>query len=350
MAGENGPTDSFVKEDLTTKVQGMSFFQLVQLLERYHHPAARVGGCGPAAGEMIRFRAESSLGFPAADVSGLESISESPDRFRITTTFFGLYGTTSPLPAFYSEQILWREQEGNQAARDFLDVFHHRLLSLLYRSWLKYRYHFQFQPGGTDEYSQRLFALVGFGTQGLPQTHDACSARLLRYAGLLTQQPRSASALEGLLSDYFGSIPVSVEQCTGRWTPIKPQQRSQLSLFNSRLGQDCLIGERVYGRSGSFRVSVGPLAYEQFRGFFPGQDNFRTLQVLVRLFVGNGLAFDVELVLYGTEVPTMRLTSDEDQGRLGWSTWLPTHDAKRQSMKVVFPMETEEEERAVGMC
>jgi type VI secretion system protein ImpH len=327
----------------------MSFFQLVQLLERYHRPSTPVGGIGPAVGEVIRFRPESSLAFPAADVSRLENMSEVPNRFQITTTFFGLYGTTSPLPAFYSEQILWREQTGdNQTARDFLDLFHHRLLSLLYRSWLKYRYHLQFQPGGIDEVSQRVFALIGFGTEGLQRREQGVpSVRLLRYAGLLTQRPRSASALEGILSDEFGGIPVRVDQCVGRWTTIKPEQRSRLGGHHAGLGQSCLLGEQVNGRSGYFRISLGPLSYEDFQRFFPGEDHFRHLHFLVRLFVGNALAFDVELVLYGTEVPALRLTGGEQRSRLGWSTWLATHNGTRHPMKVVFPMETE---LAVGAC
>ena len=346
MAGKNGTAGPSLKEQLQGQARATSFFQLVQLLERYYRPSSPVGGSGPAAGEVIRFRPESSLGFPACDVTQVDVISENPDRFRITTTFFGLYGTTSPLPIFYSEQILWREQGGdNQAPRDFLDLFHHRALSLLYRTWLKYRYHLQFQPKGTDQVSQRLFALIGLGTQGLREENtDLCSVRLLRYAGILTQRPRSASALEGLLSDYFDGIPVRVEPCTGRWMTIKSQQRLTLGRRNARLGEDCLLGERVFGRTGSFRVCLGPLDYEHFRRFFPGQNDFRHLQFLVRLFVGNGLAFDVELILSSTEVPPLRLRAGEGQGRLGWSTWLPTGGGTSRQMKVVFPMEMDEEQ------
>ena len=42
---------------------------------------------------------------------------------------------------------------------------------------------------------------------------------LLCYAGLLAQRPRSASALAGLLQDYFG-VPVTVMQFVGQWLPL----------------------------------------------------------------------------------------------------------------------------------
>ena len=50
---------------------------------------------------------------------------------------------------------------------------------------------------------------------------------LLFYAGLLAQHPHSASALEGLLQDYFG-VPVAVTQFIGQWLPLSEANRSRL--------------------------------------------------------------------------------------------------------------------------
>ena len=45
------------------------------------------------------------------------------------------------------------------------------------------------------------------GTAGLRGRLEVDDEVLLFYAGLLAQQPRSASALAGMLQDYFG-VPV----------------------------------------------------------------------------------------------------------------------------------------------
>lgn len=114
----------------------------------------------------------------------------------MTTTFLGLYGTTSPLPPFYTEDLIAQE-EGEEVVRSFLDLFHHRLLSLFYRSWVKYRYHIQFEPSGEDPFSQRMLAFLGLGAKEVAEKTGLPVSRLLRYAGLFSQRPRSASALEG---------------------------------------------------------------------------------------------------------------------------------------------------------
>lgn len=323
MAAEGRTADSRIDDRLFETARQVSFFQAVHLLERYFQPPARVGHQGPVSQEIIRFRPEASLAFPSSDVSSIERLPEEgrdKPRFRVTTTFLGLYGATTPLPAFYTEEILWKERE-DDPVRAFLDIFHHRLISLFYRIWTKYRYYIQFEPEGSDEFSRRMLGLVGLGTQGLADSAGIPAVRAVRYAGLLTQQPRSASALEGVLCDFFEGIPVEVEQFSGRWVPIKSDQRSALGRRRCRLGTDCVVGSRVYGRSSSFRVRVGPMGLNVFLGFLPGAENFEALSALTRLFVQDRLQFDVELLIQTEELPRLQLKSD-GQLRLGWTTWL----------------------------
>jgi type VI secretion system protein ImpH len=45
---------------------------------------------------------------------------------------------------------------------------------------------------------------------------------------------------------------------------------------------------------------------------------------LVRYFVGQGLDFEVELILMAQEVPLCQVSDDADSPRLGLSTWLRT--------------------------
>src|SRR5438046_10737079 len=129
MASPDGTADSALIDASPVATVTRSFFQLVQMLERHYGPAAGLGGPGPAASELIRLRPDPSLAFPSGDVASLEQVTDSPDRFLITTTFLGLYGTTSPLPRFFSEQILWCQQHADgETRRAFLDLVHSPLL------------------------------------------------------------------------------------------------------------------------------------------------------------------------------------------------------------------------------
>ncbi len=326
MADEDRTPGRPLAELLAPRARRFSFFQLVRLLELCSREAARVGYGGPASAEVLRFRPDTSMAFPASDVADLESIA-SPDKAkelsRITTTFLGLYGSTSPLPSFYAEEILWMDEDQSRV-RDFLDLFHHRLLSLFYRCWSKYRYHVQFEYGERDQLTPCMFALIGLGTPllkeetGLPEP-----LRLLHFAGLVNQQPHSASALEGTLSDYFDDLPVEVEQCTGRWVSIKRGQLASLGMRNCRLSVDCSIGLRVFARRGNFRIWVGPLTYQQFLLFLPDQRKHETLRRIVKLLVNDRLEFDTAFRVL--QPPRLQLLSkglESSMARLGWTTWL----------------------------
>jgi len=340
MAGQDRQPDHPLTGAGLEDARRFSFFQLVRLLERHPGIKARVGHQGPAAAEALRFRPNTSLSFPATDVAEAtpgESTAERPYRVNLTTNFLGLYGSTSPLPSFYSEQILWQDQEDN-SVRGLLDLFHHRLISLFYRCWAKYRPAVQFEYRGDDRHTPRLFSLIGLGTQEsreeaeLPDTLS-----LLRYVGLLNQQPHSATALEAILTDYFAGVPVRLEQCTPRWVRIVERQRARLGQANCRLASDCSIGSRALGRRGSFRVWLGPLPWARYLEFLPDQEDTRVLGRLIRLFAPDHL--DYELGLRVKKVPRLKLATRgaaASRARLGYTTWLHSKAPKAKDEETVL--------------
>ncbi|MFH1138306.1 MAG: type VI secretion system baseplate subunit TssG [Pseudomonadota bacterium] len=310
-----------------------SFFELVRRLESLGPEASRLGRTGPARDENIRLGPDIALSYPAADVSSLEQV-QGPDgreRFQVRVNFLGLYGPTSPLPSFFTENLYDEDDEDAARVRAFLDIIHHRLLSLLYRSWAKYRYQVAFQPDGRDEFSAKLLPLTGAGTapDSGPPFLD-----LLRCLGHLTRLPRSASGLKGLLEDFLEGIPVKVEQCLERWAVLKPDQKSSLGLANSSLGVDCLAGEKVRDRGGKFRVTLGPLGYEDFLRLTPPGEKFKQVCALTALFLFDPLDFDLEIVLRGEETPPA-IINDRSRLRLGRDAWLSAGPGPDKS--VTFP-------------
>ncbi len=333
MGTEDRTTDPPVNLEQVDGARRYSFFQLVHLIEQALDPEARIGKKGPADKEVIRFRPEASLGFASSDVAEIEEepLREGfPRRFHMTTTFMGLYGTTSPLPIFYTEEILWKDKE-EETLRNFFDIFHHRLISLVYSSWLKYRYYIQFEKDGKDDFSSRLFGLIGLATKGLAENSGLHSVELIRYAGLLNHTPRSASALAGILRDRFNGIDVVLEQCSGSWFNISREQRISIGKLNCTLGRNASLGERVFGRSGSFRLFFGPLQYPDFIKLLPGGDSWKWLTSFLKIFLQGRLAYEVELKLFAREIPRLCLTGkkedEENKERepmalLGLNTWL----------------------------
>ena len=324
MGDEDRETDYPLIQRILGESRRFSFFQAIYLLEQYCNSIgkiAHVGNQGPAISECLRFKPEASLAFPISDVVSIEKVNTSSNdlpRFMLTTSFLGLYGSDSPLPDFYTEDIIQSDSDEDSNVKDFLDIFHHRILSLFYRCWLKYRYYLQFVPDGNDEFSRRVFALVGMGTPGLTEKLKISPIRLLRYVGLFMQQNHSASALETLLSDYFDSIPVNIEECVGRWVKIDEEDRSALGAKNSQLGTKITVGNRVFDRTGKFRVTISVSTFKEFARFLPNGDNFKALKEIIEAFLPSPLDYELELILPGSEVPKPSLAGGM---QLGWTSW-----------------------------
>ena len=102
---------------------------------------------------------------------------------------------------------------------DFFDIFNHRMISLFYQAWEKYRSAVAYEREDGDRVSKYLMCLIGLGTDGLQNRMVVRDDSLLFYCGLLSLQPRSARAVARRAEDYFG-VPVEVEQFVGAWQPL----------------------------------------------------------------------------------------------------------------------------------
>jgi type VI secretion system protein ImpH len=296
------------------------FFQAVWLLERLL-PIARAPGEGSQIGdEGIRFRPHNGLIFPAADVRQVELLKTDPHIARITVTFMGLYGIDSPLPVYFYDKIA-SEGETSSPLRDFLDIFNHRLYSLFYQCWKKYRPALHFKPPGEDQHSQRNLCLAGIGTKGSHSSARVPFMQLTAFAGILSNRTRHAEGLRNLVSHFFDGIDVQIIQNIPRWVPVP--QRLVLGKDQGRstiLGKTATIGKKIFDVSGKIRLVLKPLTLKQFLALLPGNEAAKKLHHLVRLYVSGDLEFDVELNVKTEEIPPVRLGNKESA--LGLATWL----------------------------
>jgi type VI secretion system protein ImpH len=298
----------------------------VRLLELALPDATPLGGRGPASREAVRLRPSTSLAFQAAEVTAVNAPAGEGKPYRLTTTVAGLYGANSPLPGYYAEDILHYETvhaPDEDPARRFLDILNHRLLSLLYRAWAKYRWAFSFRSGASDAISRCMFHLIGLGDVRARETLGIPAQRLLRYAGFITQLPHGGEALGGVLSDYFDDVPVHVDPCLERWVDVADPDQNRLGVRNTTLSESFTVGRSVRDRSGKFGLRIGPLpALEPFQKFLPIGCHSRPLAALVRFLVPDPLEYDLVLGLEGPAVPALRLTRADDAARLGWTSWI----------------------------
>ena len=296
MEARDGNPATIVKWEAFRDAAPSSFFHLVSFLERVTTDAVPVGSAGPPAREAIRFRHDPDLGFHSAEVPKVEIVGEHHRHFELTTTFLGLSGTASPLPAYMVEDVLFDTfEEGTQ--RDFLDVFHHRAVSLLYRAVIRLDPARVHRSDARDPWLERLLGLGGVRrgtTSALDPRH------LMLLLPVLVKRSRGVAALRAALSavlhDAIPEVCVRIREFAGQWTAINEDQWTRLGKRNHALGEHCVLGRRVYDERGRFAVRIGILTREQADLFERGHLLDR-LRAAVSLVLRDPLEYDVELVL-----------------------------------------------------
>lgn len=335
MAGEAGQAATDLKQELLAKSHEYTFFQAMRLL--------RLLGASPEipsdpsdhrARIPVRIRPNNSLAFPAADIAAIEEDGEGPG-FRMTANFLGLYGHSSPLPTFYTEEMIDEAGADESVSRDFLDIYNHHIYNLFYQCCKKYNLFFLVGEEQSDEVMERLFCAIGIADPKARKKLEI-AIELCRYIGLIMQRPHSAWGLETMLRDAFGGIPVKVNQCFKRIVKIKPNQLVQLGGNVGVLGYDTVIGTQIEDRMGKFRLQIGPVTLDDFNSLLPGNPGCKKLAAITQFYKVDPLECDVELILAKDECRTACLGSPQ-MSRLGLDTWVFSSETIGE-VSAVFPL------------
>jgi type VI secretion system protein ImpH len=307
------------------------FFQAVLLLEQLQPSSVPAGEGVDPDREAVCFRSAVTQVFAASEVQALEHAADSGAPPTITANLFSLGGAAGPLPEAYSGLLIESSWRKNFAMRDFLDIFHHRLLSLLVRG--RKAHHPSYTPLAPHEspFARYLFAFFGMALDECRNRMRVPDRSLIHYSGILSQHPRSASGLERLLGDYF-KIAARVNQLLGQWRALEPSTWTRIGARggNQALGQTALLGTRIWDQQGRFEVCLGPLSLKVFLDLLPQGSGFEPLCELTRFYAGPEFEFGFRLTLRAVEVPPTRLGGT----RLGWTSWLKTRPFQKDDSQV----------------
>jgi type VI secretion system protein ImpH len=344
VASESGTVDldvadSVVSAKLRLEPYLFEFFQAVRLLERFLPERTPVGQQSHPDNEVAHFGAHASLAFPASQIQAMEWPEHGPPR--VTVNFMGLTGPEGVLPNPYTTLIIERLRSSDTSSRDFFDIFNHRIISLFYRAWRKHRFDVAYEHGERNRFARQLLSLVGMGTDALQNRQAIPDDALVYYAGLLTQQPRSAANLRQILMDYF-DVPVEIEQLSGGWYPLDPDTQCCLSeetTDSERLGSGAVVGDAVWNQQSRVRIILGPLDLDEYRRFLPDGSGWEPLQAWTRFFSNREFDFEVKLILRREEVPVCELGMEGGAGpRLGWVSWVKSAPLARDPGDTVLPL------------
>ena len=240
---------------------------------------------------------------------------------------FGVFGPNGALPLHLTEYVRERLHNNlDSSPADFIDIFHHRLISLFYRAWGDSQSIVQLDQPGIDKFSFYAGALIGMGFEGSWNRDTVEDSAKLHAAGHLLRLTRNPEGLESLLAHYFGTS-AGITEFNSTWISIDEGEQTRLSGLgmNNQLGVNAVAGARIQDVQSKFRIALGAMPLALYESFLPTSRNNRKIRDWVRDYVGIELDWDLQLLLAPEEVPQSKLGGTM---RLGWTSWLGDRKTK----------------------
>lgn len=271
--------------------------------------------------EAHRIGQSAQMLFSPREIAGL---SFEDSRLDIQLYGLGIWGAQGAMPLHLTELAWARSEQQDDTLVDFVDLFHHRALSLLWRAWYVSQDTASLDRPDNETFSFYVASLTGMDPAELRHGRLPVHARLASSAYLI-REARNPDGLINALHYYF-DIPVALEEFAPHWIRFPENETSQLGNGGGALmlGDGAVLGETLQDRQHKFQLTLGPLTLAQYQRFSPWGEDLPVLCEWVRNFVGYEYAWDVQLILKAEDVPQAALSGGH---QLGYTSWLPRDEA-----------------------
>jgi type VI secretion system protein ImpH len=262
--------------------------------------------------DLVNIQSHITFGHKA---SGVQQVVQTEDgKYNILLNNLSLAGMYGALPDAYGEAIADRR---NQDMRDFLDIFHHRLMGLLYRFYRKNRIFL-----GSTDVKNNIVGKILHNLSGMSlfkKNFQFQETGIFPLFNLFWRNNSSISGVRELISGYF-HVKTKVIPFLGGWIYPDKSALSYLHKSYHALGKSLFIGHKTWDDTYGFTICIGPLDFEKYLTFIPPiQQNFPVLRQLLSYYTDNSYRIRLALHLKSDTVPALTLGK---QSYLNFTTWL----------------------------
>jgi type VI secretion system protein ImpH len=338
MADTNGQSADPLMRRLEQSAREYDLFEALRLLQCAFPDKPPIGATRRPTDDPVRFGQTPSLGFAPGSIDNFHAGNDGAPP-RLTQFGFGLFGPNGPLPLHLTEYAHDRRRNhADPTLSAFLDLFHHRLLSLFFRAWAAHQPALHADRGEDSRLSFYVASLLGYGTDAQRNGDAVPDQAKLFFAGRLMGPVRNAEGLRAILAEDF-AMPVAMEEFTGEWMEVPDRYRWRLgaSRDTGLLGIDAMTGERAFCCGHKFRLRLGPMSAAEYENLLPGRPGSRRLRDWIRNYAGDTLAWEAQLILRHEETPRLCLGRC---GELGWTAWTRSQPETRDRADVSVRSDT----------
>lgn len=288
---------------------------------------------GPDARLLLRL--DSALAFTTSEVAEVEDEPEE-GLVEIRARCLGLYGASSPLPHYISEELKERTPRA-EAARALLDVVHGHLLKRYVDGIEELDLPHNF-INGDQRWRRRVLAALG----AVGNTQDLSYRQLVAMAPALMHGPGSKFSLEMALKTGLGSLlgdaSLSVEELTGGWTELADEQLPKLGTETTRLGVHYFSGRHVQHPTGGAEIRITGLPNTKIELFSPGGKAYETVTAVAVMAAPSELSLRLLVEVSPRKHPEL------GHRRLGQDFWFPSGTGLERPLE--FPINLKTDRRA----
>ncbi|WP_217517329.1 type VI secretion system baseplate subunit TssG [Vibrio metschnikovii] len=308
------------EKDFFDALEVKPLFEAIHLLEQqYLKGDSYLGSDILPENEKIVLSVLQKLGYEANQLVGIRETGD--EKLHLKTNVIGLTGEQGILPNHYSERIMQRLRENDQAMSDFFDIFNHRLLSLYYRCWQSSQLTAQ-MCRVSNGYDAPIHTILSALTGDLGKS-------AIFFGGAFHSRLRSKAMVKSLLEMQSNCV-VFLHEFKGRWFDIEEREQSRLCSRTmpegqfAQLGYGALIGKRSWNINAGFEVELIATDEEVVRGLLQNE-RLKQTKALATQLLGENKQIKWKLTAKRLLFPKVSLT--KGLGTLGKGSVLAAKNA-----------------------
>lgn len=324
MASQNRDSPDTLKllDDVLSDAPRWRYYAALRQLECAYAEQPRLGKGRRPVDDKIRLGQEPSTIFAPSTIHTAKQ--DDKGLVQLKVLFMGVFGSNGPLPLHLTEYARNRVRDAkDESMVQFMDMFHHRLLSLFYRVWADKEPTVQYDRPDTDRFHWYMGSLFGLGTPELRDRDGMADNSKLHFAGHLGSMPHHAEGLSSILRSFF-QVPLSIQEFVGEWLKIPQESLCKLGVKGGELGLTTVLGGLSWQCQYKFRLLIGPMDLSDYEKLLPNQEKSVLIADVVANYLGHEMTYDSNLILKKDQVPRTLLGN---YGQLGWTTWLNNYPA-----------------------
>jgi type VI secretion system protein ImpH len=194
---------------LQESVRRVGFYAALRQIEAACPEKPRLGTSKHAADDPVHLGQEPSMAFATSSLASFEYGGDGVPRLQQYA--IGLFGPNGALPLHLTEHARRRTRHHDDPTfARFVDLFHHRMLSLFYRAWANAQPTVSFDRPDEDRFSHYVAALAGLAEPSLKRRDAMPDLAKRHYTGNLMLQTKPADALRALIQDFM-RVPTRID-------------------------------------------------------------------------------------------------------------------------------------------